>query len=111
MYLFGQYIGSTDMHFGNLSFFVEDVTRPRFVPTPVYDMLPMIWRPGIHGGELDAMPIQAQMQPAGFGAEATLARGWAMDFWDRAATLPTLSNVLRQACAASAQNLLGARKY
>ncbi len=53
-FLFGQFIGNTDMHFGNLSFIVEDVTRPRFEVAPIYDMLPMMWRPNIHSGNLDA---------------------------------------------------------
>ena len=106
-YLFGQYIGNTDMHFGNLSFFVDDVTQPIFLPTPVYDMLPMIWRPGIHGGELDAVPVKPQIQPAGFDAQAALARNWAIEYWGRAASLPTLSGVLRSASAINAANLRG----
>jgi len=100
-YLFGQYIGNTDMHFGNLSFFVDDVVQPALVPTPVYDMLPMAWRPGVHGGELDARPVQAQAQPGGYGTLAAEARAWAITYWERAAALPGLSTALR---AASAEN-------
>jgi hypothetical protein len=47
---FGQLIGNTDQHFGNLSFFVEDagsfvqdVVKLRLAP--VYDMLPMVFAP------------------------------------------------------------------
>jgi hypothetical protein len=40
---FGQLIGNTDMHFGNLSFFLS-LERPLAL-TPVYDMLPMIYAP------------------------------------------------------------------
>jgi HipA-like C-terminal domain len=105
VYLFGQYIGNTDMHFGNLSFFVDDVTKPAFIPTPVYDMLPMMWRPGVHDGSLDVSPVRAQPQPAGFEAQAALARAWATQFWDRAAQLPGLSAPLRQASAMSAIRL------
>ncbi len=103
--LFGQSIGNTDMHFGNLSFFVDDVTQPVFVPTPVYDMLPMAWRPGVHGGELDLTPIHPQPQPAGFEAQAQQARAWAIDFWERSALLPGLGDTLREASAANARNL------
>ena len=105
LYLFGQYIGNTDMHFGNLSFFVDDVTRPVLVPTPVYDMLPMMWRPGVHDGSLDAALLQPQIQPAGFAAQAALARNWAIHFWERAAQLPTLSSALRDASTACAKRL------
>lgn len=105
IYLFGQYIGNTDMHFGNLSLFVDDVTRPTFFPTPVYDMLPMVWRPGVHGGELDLAPIHLQRQPAGFEAEVQQARAWAMEFWKRAARLPALGDTLREASAANARGL------
>ena len=104
-YLFGQYIGNTDMHFGNLSFFVDDVVKPTFVPTPVYDMLPMAWRPGIYGGELDVSPVQPQIQPTGYGALATEVRIWAIAYWERAASLPSLSPALRAACALNARVL------
>jgi hypothetical protein len=97
-YLFGQFIANTDMHFGNLSFFVDDVTRPVFVPTPVYDMLPMKWRPSIHDGSLDVTPMQLQVAPAGFGGEAEWAKACAIHYWDRAAQLPGLSAALQNAC-------------
>ena len=105
IYLFGQAIGNTDMHFGNLSFFVDDVTQPVFVPTPAYDMLPMAWRPGVHGGELDLTPIHPQRQPAGFEPQAQQARAWAIEFWERSAQLSALGDTLREASAANAQIL------
>lgn len=105
IYLFGQFIGNTDMHFGNLSFFVDDFKNPAFIPTPVYDMLPMIWRPGVHGGELELSPVRPQPQPAGFEAEAVQARVWAAIFWQRASRLGTISKTLRDASAANAARL------
>jgi serine/threonine protein kinase HipA of HipAB toxin-antitoxin module len=51
---FGQYIGNTGMHFGNLSFFVDDVIAPKIRLAPVYDMLPMMWRPDPHLGLTDS---------------------------------------------------------
>ena len=104
-YLFGQYVGNTDMHFGNLSFFVDDVLRPALMPTPVYDMLPMLWRPGVHGGELDTATLQPQAQPAGYAALACEVRAWAITYWERAASLPALSATLRAASGANAQQL------
>ncbi len=46
---FGQLIGNTDMHFGNLSFFSS--SGGPLALTPVYDMLPMLYAP-IGGDEL-----------------------------------------------------------
>jgi len=104
-YLFGQAIGNTDMHFGNLSFFVDDVLQPTLVPTPVYDMLPMLWRPGVHSGELDAGPVQPQIQPAGYADLAIQVRAWAITYWERAASLPALSPALRAASGENARRL------
>ena len=104
-YLFGQYIGNTDMHFGNLSFFVDDVTHPVFEPTPVYDMLPMMWRPGIHSGELGTQAMTPQIQPEGFDAQAAEVRKWARGYWRQAAELKTLSPGLRAASLENARML------
>lgn len=99
VFLFGQYIGNTDMHHGNLSFLVEDVMKPILVPTPVYDMLPMLWRPGIHSGELSTVPVAALPQPTGYAAQAALAKKWAQIYWERATDLAALSPALREASA------------
>ena len=42
---FGDLIGNTDRHFGNLSFFAEEARKLTLTPTPVYDMLPMVFAP------------------------------------------------------------------
>ena len=42
---FGDLIGNTDRHFGNLSFFAEEARELSLTPTPVYDMLPMVFAP------------------------------------------------------------------
>ncbi|MBL7685642.1 MAG: HipA domain-containing protein, partial [Deltaproteobacteria bacterium] len=44
--LFGRFIGNTDMHFGNLSFFSEG--EKILGIAPVYDMLPMLYAPQGH---------------------------------------------------------------
>ena len=105
VYLFGQAIGNTDMHFGNLSFYVDDVMQPKLLPTPIYDMLPMLWRPSIHGGELSTALVQAQIQPMGYAPQVALARTWARDYWDRAANLAALSRSLREASALNLDRL------
>ena len=87
IFAFGHYIGNTDMHSGNLSFFVDDVIAPRIRLAPVYDMLPMMWRPDIYQGVLTISPVQPQRMPAGFTAEQAQARLWAIEFWEQAAQL------------------------
>jgi hypothetical protein len=104
-YQFGQLIGNTDMHFGNLSFFVDDVVNPVFVPTPVYDMLPMMWRPDIHSGNLDPSPLREPVLPRGYAAEAALARIWAIDYWQQASRDAELSAELRALCVENVHRL------
>lgn len=48
LHLFGRFIGNTDMHFGNLSFHTQP-DRLQVSLAPVYDMLPMHYRPGAGG--------------------------------------------------------------
>jgi serine/threonine protein kinase HipA of HipAB toxin-antitoxin module len=42
---YGDLIGNTDRHFGNFCFFAEEARRLALTPTPVYDMLPMVFAP------------------------------------------------------------------
>lgn len=57
LYAFGVLIGNGDMHPGNLSFFVDDVTKPapEYTLAPVYDMLPMSLAPRPSGQIPDAL--------------------------------------------------------
>lgn len=105
IFAFGQFIGNTDMHFGNLSFFVDDVVKPRIRLAPLYDMLPMMWRPSIHSGGLDATPSRPQAPVPGYAQEYAEAREWAIEYWHRAADLPALSEDLRRACVESEKRL------
>ena len=87
IFAFGHYIGNTDMHSGNLSFFVDGVITPKIRLAPVYDMLPMMWRPDIHQGSLSDGPVRPQFMAAGFEQEKGQARAWAVEFWNQAAQL------------------------
>jgi HipA-like C-terminal domain len=87
IFTFGHFIGNTDMHSGNLSFFVDDVIKPTIRLAPVYDMLPMMWKPDIHQGALSDSPVRPQRMPTGFSAEQAQAREWAIEFWEQAAQL------------------------
>ncbi len=59
LYVFGVLIGNADMHPGNISFFVDDVTKlePEYTLAPVYDMLPMSLAPRTSGQIPDALPM------------------------------------------------------
>lgn len=59
LFAFGVLIGNSDMHPGNLSFFVDDVTKPEplYTLAPVYDMLPMSLAPRPSGQIPDALPM------------------------------------------------------
>ena len=78
--LFGRLIGNTDMHFGNLAFYLEQELPLRLAPT--FDILPMLWapRPG------EATPAPAFTPPAPLPQELALwpeAAALAEQFWER----------------------------
>jgi hypothetical protein len=105
IYTFGQFIGNKDMHFGNLSFFIDDVEKPAPLLAPVYDMLPMMWRPGAHSGELDVTAVREPPKLAAHAREQAEAREWAIEFWHQAAKLDAIDPSLRAACDESALRL------
>jgi hypothetical protein len=80
---FGRYIKNDDMHPGNLSFFVDDVIKPRITLAPVYDMLPMMWRPA----HMSDSPVAEISVPTGYEMQYAQARQWAIEFWEQAALL------------------------
>lgn len=54
---FGDLIGNTDRHFGNFCFFAEEGRKLTLSPTPVYDMLPMVFAPA------DGRLVERQFTP------------------------------------------------
>ncbi len=91
-HLFGRLIGNTDMHFGNLSFFLDLDLPLRLAPT--YDMLPMLWapRPG------DATPAPEFIPSAPLPQELELwpeAVSMAVKFWQRVEADPRVSDGFR----------------
>jgi HipA-like C-terminal domain len=99
---FGRLIGNTDMHFGNLSLFVApgDVAAGRFALAPVYDMLPMRWRPDPHADGFDLLPFE----PMPLDLQSP-ARPVALVFWQGAAEHPALDAAFRELAATMAQRL------
>jgi len=100
---FGRLIGNADMHSGNLALLVktEDLAKGRFTLAPVYDMLPMRWRPDAalggapdySGFELDAL------------STAGPARTVAQAFWTRLSGHDKVSRKLRSVAGEMAERL------
>jgi hypothetical protein len=92
---FGRLIGNTDMHSGNASLFalgssLAEIARGQFALAPVYDMLPMRWRPVPDPGLPDYAPF-----PVSEIVATTTARDAAHHFWTALAEQPLLSDGLR----------------
>ena len=77
---FGELIGNTDMHAGNLAFRMTDALP--FTLAPAYDMLPMLWAPGPQGELMERTFSPPPPIPAA-------AEAWremlplAQEFWNR----------------------------
>jgi hypothetical protein len=91
---FGRLIGNADMHAGNLGLLVrsEDLAKGRFALAPIYDMLPMRWRPDANlGGAPDYAPFEPDRVSV-----AGPAAGPAHEFWAALAEHGNVSRGLRQ---------------
>jgi hypothetical protein len=99
---FGRLIGNTDMHFGNLSLWLEpaDVAAGRGRLAPVYDMLPMRWRPDATTGALDLTPFTPDAVSLQ-SAAAPLAAA----FWARCAAEPSMSRPFAALAGAMARRI------
>ncbi len=86
--IFGELIGNSDMHFGNLGFWFDDTLPFRLAPT--YDMLPMLWAP-VAGGEIVPRTFAPLPPTPAQEADWTMAAGWAEAFWTRLAADDQLS--------------------
>lgn len=102
---FGHLIGNTDMHAGNLALRVElqDLARGRFTLAPVYDMLPMRWRPNAAMG---GAPDYAAFEPDGLSLSSA-ATVPAKDFWQQLETHDQVSRGLRRVAGAMVGRLGG----
>ena len=104
---FGQLIGNTDMHDGNLSFRPGAAgTAPRLLLAPAYDMLPMLYAPQ-RGVELPTVSFTPRL-PLPAEREAWRDAATAADhFWSQSANDARISAEFRAICAA---NLAAVRK-
>lgn len=101
---FGELIGNSDMHFGNLAFWLGE-ELPLTV-APVYDMLPMLWAPTV-GGEVVSREFDPLPPTPADAAEWGVAAGRAETFWRRLAAdgriTPEFAEISREAGAAVAR--------
>jgi len=99
--LFGQLIGNSDMHGGNLGFF-HDATGLRLAPS--YDQLPMRYAPQAGGEVLSPALVAALPMPAERERWQRVAPT-ALAYWQTAAADGRISAGFREVCAANAAAL------
>lgn len=103
---FGHLIGNSDMHAGNLGLIVtlEDLAKGKFSLAPVYDMLPMRWRPNpTLGGAPDYTPFEPDAESL-----SSAATGPARDFWAQLEAHREVSHALRNVAGEMARRIAAA---
>lgn len=104
---FGQLIANTDMHYGNLSFFLDDALP--LSPCPSYDMLPMLYRPGA-SGNLPTTTLQARPPRPDVLAQWRQAATWAGAYWHRVGEHTQISDAFREIAQANHEQVEQARQ-
>jgi hypothetical protein len=99
LHCFGQLIANTDMHFGNLSFFLPGEALP-YPVAPVYDMLPMYFRPSGTGEVVERRFKPALPKPEDQAAWLEMYPR-AITYWQQVRQCPDIStdfqNIAEQA--------------
>ncbi|MEW9571618.1 type II toxin-antitoxin system HipA family toxin YjjJ [Rhodanobacter sp. Si-c] len=90
---FGRLIGNTDMHFGNLGFFLDDALPLGLAPS--YDMLPMLYRPAANGAVVPRVFEPPPPTPASL-PHWRQGAAWAGLYWQRVAQHPAISDDFRR---------------
>lgn len=89
LHCFGQLIANNDMHWGNLSFFLPEA--PPFPLAPVYDMLPMYFRPS-GTGEIVERPFEPKLPKPEDQAIWLEMYPHALNYWRRVQECLEISN-------------------
>ena len=101
---FGMMIANSDMHFGNVSLACDEPLDPRLEIAPVYDMLPMRYRPTPEAAQPD--PGVANPVPTESLLEAwPAARLAAIEYWGTVAGDEAISPGFRSIATANGQAL------
>lgn len=95
IFQFGRLVGNNDMHSGNASLFVEgdnlkEILMGHFKLAPVYDMLPMRWKPH---PLMEIYPYEAF--DADYSAIGLKVRKAAQCFWLKVSNHPDVSSALQ----------------
>jgi len=98
---FGRLIANTDRHFGNISFFTDALP---FRLCPVYDMLPMHYRPAA-SGELIDRPYTIPEPDVKLQPYWSDTISWARTFWGNVASDPRVSNEFQIIAQRQAEHL------
>jgi hypothetical protein len=102
---FGQLIGNTDMHFGNLSLFAS--LGRELSLAPIYDMLPMMYAPA--GDELPNRRFETALPGAGnLGIWKSMAEA-AEDYWRAVAAHESVSTEFAARALENAEAVLRTR--
>ncbi len=102
LWIFGNMIGNTDMHYGNVSLFLED-TRPLAL-APTYDMVPMRYRPDVEG-RLPSVALVPVVPLPEAGAVGTRAAALARAFWARMAHEEAVSRDFQSIAALNTETM------
>lgn len=102
---FGRLVGNTDMHSGNLGLYVAgaslaEIAKGKFRLAPVYDMLPMRWKPDPMMGMIDYGPFVPNDQ---YADDAT--RAAAHEFWIKLSEQDAVSTAMREVAAEMAERM------
>lgn len=95
---FGVLIANSDMHYGNISLFLEQ--EPPLTLAPLYDMLPMSYRPGVDGN-LPMNVIKVTHAPPEEHHIWIKAAELAETFWARVASDHNISTEFRDIATAN----------
>lgn len=102
---FGQLIGNTDMHDGNLSFEPHSASKAQLlILAPAYDMLPMLYAPQ-RGVELPLVRFAPRLPLPTEREDWQAAATAAQLFWSRAADDIRISTPFRATCAENLQTV------
>ncbi|MEI6351317.1 MAG: type II toxin-antitoxin system HipA family toxin YjjJ [Verrucomicrobiota bacterium] len=107
LWWFGELIANADMHFGNVSLFLTP-HRPLAL-APVYDMLPMAYRPGSEG-QLPEKPFSPPPPPPEAMPFWTAAVALAEQFWARLSQEPRVSAEFKSISARNSEVLVAYRR-
>jgi hypothetical protein len=107
LYYFGEFIGNTDMHPWNLSFFrPPDLQARVFTLAPAYDMLPMTYAPV--SGEIVERDDRTYCMRSGSGKDVDIQREalrCALLYWQNVAALNDISDSFKTIVARNLKNL------